>query len=331
MAKKAHPSANETKSPLDYALQVLGDPWSFLIQQEAFFGVRRFGEFQRNLSIAKNTLTDRLNMLVDRGVLERRQNPDRPDLLEYRLTKHGLATYPYALTLMKWGDDWLEGDPPVVLTHKSCGKTLQPKAICAHCRREIQVEDIRIDLSEIAKTEFEDQTPVRVSSRPELYTSGRPTSVSRTLALIGDRWGFLILWVSLAGVTKFEHFHSVLGVARTTLTARLNHFVANGLLEKVEYQSRPPRHEYRLTERGKAVCPVLLTLIEWGRRSTSKTSHTPIFHLSCAKPLHVEVVCGHCEQPPAPQDVAVTHARTVPYVSRDDKAGSAKPARRMRQ
>ena len=54
------PKATEN-SPLDFALRAIGDPWSFLILQEAFFGVRRFGDFQRNLNIAKNTLTDRLS------------------------------------------------------------------------------------------------------------------------------------------------------------------------------------------------------------------------------------------------------------------------------
>lgn len=311
---------------MDYALQVVGDPWSFLILQEAFFGVRRFGEFQRNLSIAKNTLTDRLNMLVDYGLLERRPSPDRSDLHEYRLTKRGLDTYPYALTLMKWGDDWLEGEAPVVLKHTSCGKTLRPKAVCSHCRRELHVDDIRIDLSDIAKTTREDVAPVRVSSRPELYTSGRPTSVSRTLALIGDRWGFFILWVALAGVTKFEHFRSILGVARTTLTARLNHLVANGLLERSQYQSRPPRYEYRLNKRGKAICPVLLTLNEWGWRSTSKTTRNPsVFHLSCAQPLHVDVVCDSCEKVPAPREVEVTQVRDVPYTASKDSETIATP------
>ena len=328
---KLHPVVKATKSPLDYALHVLCDSWSFLIQQEAFFGVRRFGEFQRNLSIAKNTLTDRLNMLVNYGLLERRKSSDRSDLLEYRLTKHGLATYPYALTLMKWGDDWLDGDAPVVLKHKSCGNILHPKSICSCCRRELHAEDIRIDLSDIAKTAHDAVAAVRVSSRPELYTSGRPTSVSRTLALIGDRWGFLILWVALAGVTKFEHFHSVLGVARTTLTARLNHLVASGLIERVEYQLRPPRYEYRLTNRGKAVCPVLLTLIEWGRQSNPKSSAARPLHLSCAEPLQVEVVCGCCGKPPAPQDVEVTQAGKPPFASpKSEKQSGSGSAKRKR-
>jgi DNA-binding HxlR family transcriptional regulator len=70
------------------------------------------------LNIAKNTLTDRLSLLVEYGLLEKRRLPDRPDIHEYRLTARGLDTFPYALSLMKWGDDWLAGKrgPPVYRT-----------------------------------------------------------------------------------------------------------------------------------------------------------------------------------------------------------------------
>src|SRR5258705_8009645 len=105
LKSQLQPQIARVTSPLDYALRVIGDPWSFLVHQEAFFGVRRFGDFQRNLNIARNTLTDRLAMLVEFDLLERRKSRERPDLYEYRLSPRGLETYPYALSLMKWGDE----------------------------------------------------------------------------------------------------------------------------------------------------------------------------------------------------------------------------------
>ncbi|MFC0242526.1 winged helix-turn-helix transcriptional regulator [Rhodopseudomonas telluris] len=322
--------------PLDSALRAIGDPWSFLIQQEAFFGVRRFGDFQRNLNIAKNTLTDRLSMLVEFGLLERKKLPDRSDIHEYRLTPRGLDTYQYALSLMRWGDDWVAGKdgPPVILSHKTCGRVLRPKAICSACKREIHAEDVQINLGNIAETIRNDTASVRVSSRPELYTAGRPTSVSRTLAVIGDRWGFFVLWLALAGISKFEHFHSVLGIARTTLTARLNHFVERGVLDRLEYQSRPPRYEYRLSESGKALCPVLLTLHDWGLRGLHKrAAKTSILHRSCGQPLHVEIVCMACGHPPLPKDVEVKQVHLVApraRQSRPSKTVSKKGASRTK-
>ena len=310
-------------------MRVIGDSWSFLIQQEAFFGVRRFGDFQKNLNIAKNTLTDRLALLVKFGLLERRQLQDRPDIPEYRLTARGLATYPYALALMKWGDDWLAGrdGPPVILKHKTCGHLLQPRAVCRACRREVSAADIRIDLENIAETVRADASQVRVSSRPELYTAGRPTSVSRTLSVIGDRWGFFVLWLALAGVTKFEQFHGILGIARTTLTARLNHLVEHKLLERTEYQSRPPRHDYHLTERGKAICAVLLTLHDWGLDGLSERPHqASVVHGPCGKPLRVEMTCRACGKPSRPNEVEVKQVRIVsPRARALERAPSASP------
>jgi DNA-binding HxlR family transcriptional regulator len=298
-------------SPLDYALRAVGDPWSFLILQEAFFGVRRFGDFQRNLSIAKNTLTDRLSLLVELGLLEKKRLPDRSDIHEYRLTARGLDTYPYALSLMRWGDDWLAGKnrPPVILSHKTCDSVLRPQAICSACKREVKAADVQIDLGGIAEIVREDPAKVRVSSRPELYTAGRPTSVGRTLSVIGDRWGFFVLWLALAGVTKFEHFHSILGIARTTLTARLNHLVEHGLLGRMEYQLRPPRHDYHLTESGRAICSVLLALHDWGLRGLSRQEETSVLHRSCGKPLRLEMVCLSCGKPPLPKEVEVKQVR----------------------
>jgi DNA-binding HxlR family transcriptional regulator len=332
---KSRPLTARETSPLDYALRAIGDPWSFLIQQEAFFGVRRFGDFQRNLNIAKNTLTDRLSLLVEFDLLERKRLPDRSDIHEYRLTARGLDTYPYALSLMKWGDDWLAGKdgPPVILSHKTCGHVLNPKAICLACKREVNAADIQIDLGNIADTVRGDAAQVRVSSRPELYTAGRPTSVSRTLSVIGDRWGFFVLWLALAGVTKFEHFHSILGIARTTLTARLSHFVEQGLFDRIEYQPRPPRHDYRLSESGKAICSVLLALHDWGLHGLSTQTETSVLHRSCGKPLHVEMVCLSCGKPPLPKEVEVRQVRVVPPHVRKSNSpamSSKKGARRAK-
>lgn len=320
-------------SPLDYALQAIGDPWSFLIQQEAFFGVRRFGDFQRNLNIAKNTLTDRLSLLVELGLLERARLPDRQDIYEYRLTARGLDTYPYALSLMKWGDEWLaskEG-PPVILSHKSCKHILHPQAVCANCNREVTASDIQIDLAGIAETVREEAGQVRVSSRPDLYTAGRPTSVSQTLSVIGDRWSFFILWLALGGVTRFEHFHNILGIARTTLTARLNHLVHHKLLERSAYQSKPLRHDYHLTEGGKGLCPVLLSLYDWGLRNFSKKGEKPsVLHKSCGKPLRLQVICQACGKPPLPQEVEVKQVRVVPPRRRDLLVAKATSKKRVR-
>lgn len=247
-------------------------------------------------------------MLVEHDLLARVQSGDRSDIFEYHLTTRGLDTYPYALSLMKWGDQQLprKAKAPVTLRHDLCGRMLNPIAVCAECDQTVRAEDVIIDPKSIAAPEQDAGTKVRYSSRPELYTAGRPTSVSRALATIGDRWGFFVIWLGLAGVTKFEHFHGVLGIARTTLTARLGRLVELGLFERVQYETRPPRFEYHLTEAGKALCPVLLTLRDWGNRGMNKSQRdSTVLHRKCGKPLSIHVVCSNCKQVAEPKQVTV--------------------------
>src|SRR5918997_3091370 len=119
-------------SPADFAamdcsiartLDAIGDRWSLLIIRDAFYGVRRFDVFQKDLGVARNVLTDRLQKLVDKGVLERRQYEERPPRFEYRLTERGRDLVGVVLAMMRWGDRWTGGgdSPPVTLTHLSCG------------------------------------------------------------------------------------------------------------------------------------------------------------------------------------------------------------------
>lgn len=127
-------------------LEVIGERWSLLIVRDAFYGVRRFDDFRRDLGIARNVLTDRLNTLVAQGVFERQQYEDRPPRYEYRLTEKGRELLPVILTMMRWGDRWeSEGEPPVTLTHRTCGHETTPVVTCAHCKTELGWGELRTD------------------------------------------------------------------------------------------------------------------------------------------------------------------------------------------
>jgi DNA-binding HxlR family transcriptional regulator len=89
-------------------------------------------------------------------------------------------------------------------------------------------------------------------------------SIAKALDVVGDPWTLLIVRDALLGVTRFDTFASRLGLPRTTLSARLDHLVARGVMERRRYSERPPRFEYLLTEAGRALRPVVLTLMMWG-------------------------------------------------------------------
>src|SRR5919197_5982231 len=104
-------------------LEVVGERWTILILRDALIGVRRFDQFLNRLGIARNVLTDRLNRLVDNGILERVAYQERPLRHEYHLTRKGRELTPVIVTLMEWGDRYLAGDdgPPVTIEHRDCG------------------------------------------------------------------------------------------------------------------------------------------------------------------------------------------------------------------
>lgn len=129
------PEDPEDACSIARTLEVIGDRWTMLILRDAFRGVRRFDDIQRDLGIARNILTDRLQKLVDRGVLTRTPYQERPVRYEYRLTPKGRDLSPALVALMRWGDKWLaeDGRPPLVLTHKTCGEPVDQSFICWTC------------------------------------------------------------------------------------------------------------------------------------------------------------------------------------------------------
>jgi DNA-binding HxlR family transcriptional regulator len=91
-------------------------------------------------------------------------------------------------------------------------------------------------------------------------------SIARSVDILGDWWTPMVIRSALLGARRFEQFTEALGIPRNVLTERLNRLVDEGIMRKVEYQDRPVRHEYRLTEKGVALYPVIVSMLEWGNR-----------------------------------------------------------------
>jgi len=126
-------------------LEIIGERWTFLVLREAFMGVRRFDELQRNTGVARNILSARLRKLVEHRILERRRYQDRPPRFEYRLTERGLDLYPAIVALLQWGDRHAAhpAGRPLVLEHKGCGRDSTPRLVCSECGEPIGARDMR--------------------------------------------------------------------------------------------------------------------------------------------------------------------------------------------
>jgi len=108
------------------SLEAFGDWWTLLIVRDAFFGARRFGDFQRSLGIAKNILSARLAHLVDHGIFERVDVGSEGERFEYRLTPKGEALLTVLTALREWSDEWVfgRGNEPIIVRHRKTGRRI---------------------------------------------------------------------------------------------------------------------------------------------------------------------------------------------------------------
>jgi DNA-binding HxlR family transcriptional regulator len=108
------------------ALEVLGDWWTLLIVRNAFFGMRRFGDFEANLGIAKNVLSARLQHLVEHGILAKVDVGEQGERFEYRLTEKGEALLPLLTVLREWSDEWVfgRGNEPVIVKDRRTNRRI---------------------------------------------------------------------------------------------------------------------------------------------------------------------------------------------------------------
>lgn len=132
-------------------------------------------------------------------------------------------------------------------------------------------------------------------------------SVARTLSVIGDRWTLMVLRECFLGARRFEEFETRLGIARHVLADRLRKLTDADVLGKVAYQERPRREEYRLTEKGRDLYPVMVTLAQWGDKYMAGPEGVPLLrvHKTCGQVTTGHLMCSDCGEELHARDVTV--------------------------
>jgi len=130
-------------------------------------------------------------------------------------------------------------------------------------------------------------------------------SVARSLEVVGERWSLLVLRDAFLGVRRFDDLQRSLGIARNVLAARLARLVDEGILERRAYQQRPERFEYRLTEKGLGLWPVLVGLMQWGDEHYPEHAGPPrvLEHRGCGGGVARHLRCDRCGAELGPRDV----------------------------
>ena len=129
-------------------------------------------------------------------------------------------------------------------------------------------------------------------------------SVAQCLEVVGEWWTLLIVRDAFLGVTRFDEFQERLGISRNVLNQRLTRLVEAGVLAKVPYSEHPPRFDYRLTERGRDLWPVITAMRQWGDKHAAP--HGPplrLIHKQCGEISEAQLVCSACGEPIGPRDV----------------------------
>ena len=281
-------------------VEILLDSWTFLILREAFFAVKRFDTFQARLGIPRQTLSNRLSKLVENGIFSTGRRPGERGK-QYFLTDRGKDLFPTMLSLLEFGDKWLAGDekPPLKQIHKSCGHFCHPTTVCSECLEPLSPVDVtHRDGPGAGYSPVVNRPITRRHSDPKLLQKVRPCSVARSLAIIGDRWSFLILREGWFGVRRFDEMREKLGIASNILTDRLNRLVESGVFRKVPYNASGDRYEYRFTEMGLDLYKPMVVMMAWGDRWLNNgVPPLRLRHRKCGRDFTPQVVCDVCKVP----------------------------------
>lgn len=132
-------------------------------------------------------------------------------------------------------------------------------------------------------------------------------SIERTLDIVGEKWTFLVLREAFSGVRRFADMQAITGAPRQVLSARLARLVDEGLLRKEPYREpgQRQRDEYRLTEKGRDLYPLLVALMHWGDKHLAGDEGPPVLltHRDCGAPIELHFRCGEGHEVPGPREV----------------------------
>lgn len=126
--------------------------------------------------------------------------------------------------------------------------------------------------------------------------SNQSCSIAGALEVVGERWSLLIVRDILLGLRRFDELQAHLGVARNVLNSRLRRLEEFGVIERVPYQERPLRHEYRLTEKGLDLWPTIMALMKWGDRYATPEGGPAVIveHRGCGGEIDEHRICQRC-------------------------------------
>ncbi len=284
-------------SSINRALDQVGDRWCLLILQEIFWGVNSFNGMLQGMGVSRGVLSDRLKWLQSIDCLRKDSGAGRRQ--GYHMTAKSVELYDVALMALAWERRFHRNAQldRVALVHSRCGQAFQPEMRCRHCCDPLLMEEVSYRPGPGATQDARDKKVRRRSSQLLDSNSARRGLYLNVINLLGDRWTANLIALAFHGLKRFDEFHEELPVATNILADRLKFLVEQQVFETVPYQQRPLRHEYQLTQRGAALYPLFLALLQWGDRwcdPDGRGKPMRLRHEPCGRSLHGQVVCNAC-------------------------------------
>ncbi len=289
-------------SGLNHGLMALGDNWTSAVLLGAFTGINQFDAWIDRLGIPRATLTNRLNKLIELGLMRRRSYGERPTRQGYRLTQAGLKLYNHVLMFWAWERRWgQQGSAlPTALIHRRCGHSFTPMLACSACHEETVLGDLTLTL---------EVNPELLERAAQTGRNGRVARVDNSgMGMRVDRWSLLIVTALILGCHHFDQLVHVLGISSSVLARRLAGMEQSGLLLSQNDVRDNRRHWYRLTPASRDLFAYLVCFSSWANRHylQRKESIRPL-HKACSSQDFVpDVLCSCCAQPVRPWDVTFT-------------------------
>ena len=269
-----------------------------LLMESYWLGARRFDEFCERTGILKSVVSDRLKRLIENDCLKKVEYSKRPQRFEYRATEQFYDFYPTALAMLHWERQWgSKKDQTIVrLRHNTCGSLTSPRPVCKSCRQEIDARDISWKPGPgvgVMRAAYQRRRRSILTERSE-----QTPLFDEIAQIIGDRWSTLILRSVFTGLGGFQEILDDTAISTNILSERLAELCEKGVLRRAGDDADGRRANYRLTDKGRAIYPILLSLLNWGDKWRPSPKGPPLLltHRKCGRPLKLDLACSCCDE-----------------------------------
>lgn len=304
-AEQANNNSLITPRSLSRSLMLIGDPWALQILKEAFFGVRRFQDFQTRLGISRQTLMLRLERFTDNAIFYKAPVEYERVVYEYRLTPKGADLYTFILMIWRLHRRWHLGTSilPEKLYHRSCGHSMNVNMQCGACKEALLPESV--DYQPGSGFDPMAEEPLRRTRIVNELEQLGPNYLATVV--LGDCWSVLVLNSVLRGMENFDAIRKALQISSNVLSARLRTLLSLELLTQEQSQEDGRKLSYQATSKGRDVYPLIISLIQWGDRWLAGSMGPPdlLWHKSCGQILQPAVYCDGCGEQLRIDDVSL--------------------------